>query len=131
MKLVQDTHKFIGHWTRQNFWYPNPDAVVPGSFKVCRPSYQWKHLYIRHIYTQKYCRLLLEHNPDLWAKFVDPETVDFEKIKSLPYGKKGIAKLVAMKIERGHTGGEIMKKLQKTFKDNHNRLTKAKETQRS
>ncbi len=101
--LPPESHNRIGHVVQSKYgrkWFPNPEYVVPESFKVMAPICKWPMCdnYKRHIYTTKYLKLLLKYRPDLYSELVNvlPKYIPDEQWKLY---HKEMGKKIDIKIE--------------------------------
>lgn len=64
--LKSGSHAKAGKYDNAKRWYPHEEYIVPGSFKVRTPSRAYPFSYLKHFYSAKYSKLLLENNPEKW-----------------------------------------------------------------
>ncbi len=91
-KLRDGAHKTLGRYDTAGRWYPYEDIfAIPGAFAVRSPSRTWSFGYLKHLYTQKFAKLLATHKPLLYLEI---QAID----KNTDTGKNLIAQHVAMRM---------------------------------
>lgn len=70
--LPDGSHKRAGHFDTAGRWYPDRELYdVKGAFHVRGPSRAWPFGYLKHFYTVKFARLLVNSRPELYLELAE------------------------------------------------------------